>query len=120
MSLLSTIERFKTAVSYTVTREGTETITLGVVTPGATSTFPIVASIQPVSGSDLQLLPEGEHAKESRVLYTATQLIARSETVAGDSVAIDSEAWRVVRVDGPWIHRGETHYRVFVVRTVAP
>lgn len=85
--------------TYTVTRTARGTTTLGRYTPGATSTFPIVADVQHVSGDQLRDLPEGVRSEESRILYTTTALTAQSTTHDADVIAIDGDNWRVIRVD---------------------
>lgn len=108
------IARFKTG-TYTVTRTAVGTRTNGRYTPGATSTFDITASVQPVTGRDLQSLPEGQRAEETRIVYTTTELRTRTATVDPDSISIDSETWAVVKVER-WQAFGNTHYRAFVAR----
>lgn len=114
MSLTGVISRFKTG-TYTVTRTAAGTRTLGRYTPGAPSTFSIVASIQPVTGRDLQTLPEGQRAEETRVVYTTTELRTRTATVEPDTLSIDSETWAVTKVER-WQAFGGTHYRAMVAR----
>ena len=43
----------------------------GVWTPGVASTFAIEGSIQPMSGRELLLLPEGQRSRGAWTLYTA-------------------------------------------------
>lgn len=120
MSLTDVIGVFGTG-TYTVTRTAAGARTLGRYAPGATSTFTIAASVQPLTGREIKALPEGDHADEHRVVYTTTELRTLMASVgAPDSVSIDGEAWDVARVEkwpGP---SGTTHYRARVSRKARP
>lgn len=122
MSLNGVIGVFATG-TYTVTRTVTGTYTAGRYTDGATGTFDITASVQPVSGRDLQFVAEGEHGNEVKVVYTSTPLFTRTPTTSPDKVAIDGETYEVFRVE-KWQHFGistnEDHFRVFVSRLTLP
>lgn len=84
--------------SYVVTRTARGTTTLGRYTPGATSTFEIVANVQDVDGDELQDLPEGRRGVDTRVVFTIADLIAQGPDNDGDVITIDGEPWVVVRV----------------------
>jgi hypothetical protein len=114
--------------TYTVQRREAGSYTLGRYTPGALSTFSIVASVQPVSGRELKDLPEGQHGDELRLVLTTTELRTRfpgqpdaSEYgVPGndpDHIILDGEPWRIVHVER-WQSFGEVHYECFVAREV--
>lgn len=60
-----------TTGTYTVTRRVAATYTAGIATPGATSTFTIVAAVVPASGRDLLRLPEGRRSTETKTIYVA-------------------------------------------------
>jgi hypothetical protein len=105
--------------TYTVTRTAADTYTNGVKVAGATSNVSIVASVQPLSGRDLQVLPEGQRADETLVLYTATQLFTRTPSQAPDSISIDGSTYEVFKVE-TWNYIGEIHYRAFVSRRGRP
>jgi len=105
---------FKTG-TYTVTRTAAGTRTLGRYTAGAASTFSIEASVQPVTGRDLQAMPEGQRAEETKVVYTTTELRTRTPAGEPDTIAIDSETWAVTKVER-WDAFGDTHYRAYVAR----
>ena len=106
--------------TLTVTRETVETYDAnGDLVPGVSSTFVIVAAVQPLTGNDLQPLPEGQHAENMRKLYTTTLLRTRG---AGppDAVAIDGETWEVKIVER-WKHRtGDIYYKVMIARQDNP
>lgn len=122
MSLNGVIGVFATN-TYTVTRTATGTLSQGRYTDGATSTLTIEASVQPVSGRDLQALAEGEHSNEVKIVYTTTPLFTRTPTQSPDRIAIDGEAYEVFQVH-KWQHFGiatnEDHYQVMVSRLVTP
>jgi hypothetical protein len=121
MALTGVISRFSTG-TYTVTRTAAGSYTTGRYAAGAPSTFAITASVQPVQGRDLQSVPEAQRGEEVKVLWTTTELRTRG---AGepDSVSIDGEAWRVVRVKRWQAFGGDgsgDHYEVYVARVVQP
>jgi hypothetical protein len=122
MPLSDVITSFYTG-TYKVTRTGGGSFTNGVYALGTTSTFDITASIQPVTGRDLQVLPEGQHANETKVVYTTTELKTRDPSNAGDKITINGEAWEVFRVER-WeafgLNLSGDHYRAFVSRLVTP
>jgi hypothetical protein len=93
--------------TYTVTRTARGATVLGRYTPGATSTFPLVADVQAVDGDELKDLPEGRRGAETRVVYAATELVAETPNADGDVIAIDGDDWVVVRCQ---------RYRVFANR----
>lgn len=108
-----TSSRFQTG-TFTVTRTATGTTTKGRYTPGADSTFPIDAVVRPVTGQLLVALPEGQHAENTRVFYTKTEVRERT-----DVIAMDSEDWAVFQADDFPGHGGR-HYRVMASRKDLP
>lgn len=121
MSLLDSITAFLTPGSpYTVTRKAAGAYSTGYYAPGATTTFAIAASVQPVTGRDLRSLPEGQHAEESRVIYTATELRTRTPTTEPDVITIDGDPWEVTRVERWEFGTDTTHYRAYASRQVIP
>lgn len=107
---------FKTG-DYTVTRTAAPTFTAGVAVAGATSTITTGdASLQPVEGADLKLLPEGLHAANAALLYTTALL--RLVPVP-DQISIGSETWRVVGFK-TWVGFGGTHQIAIVARSATP
>ena len=115
MSLTGVIARFKTG-DYTVTRSANGTYVNGRLVAGAPSTFSIEASIQPVTGRELQALPEAYHGEEVKVIYTVTELLAAPTP---DVVTIDGEAWEVFKCQR-WQAFGGTHYRAHAARSETP
>lgn len=114
MSVAGTITSFATG-TYTVTRTAAGTFAAGVHTPGATSSINIDAGIFPLTGRELQALPEGQHGAEVRQLFTETQLHSRTPTHAPDKVSFDSETWTVIRVE-----KWPSYYRALIAREPTP
>lgn len=82
--------------TYTVTRRGATTYdAAGLVVAPTTSTLSAKGSMQPASGRDLQRLPEGSRARESRVFYTDTLLYTGTPDHEADRVAADGFVWEV-------------------------
>lgn len=105
------------ATLLTVTRTAAGTYVDGVWTPGATSTFGIEGSLQPMSGRELLLLPEGERAAARWKLYTETALLTADEAAQteADRVSWNGRSLVVVRVND-YSHVGMLeHYRCELV-----
>ena len=64
------------ATTVTVERPGADTYLAGELTPGASTSFSVVASVQPLSGVERQDLPEGYRTRGRFKMYVqgATQL----------------------------------------------
>lgn len=118
MSLRSIIRRH--SKEHLVTRTTNPTPVNGIAQAGAVSTLKIQAVAQPVTGRFLQLLPEGLHADEARVLYTTTELFTVRSGGRPDRVTIDSEQYEVFRVDKHPQLSGGPHYVVMASRLALP
>lgn len=82
--------------TYTVTRRGSTTVgSDGRADAASSSTLVVTASVQPMSGRELQRLPEGLRVAERRNFFTPTAL---QVTAAPDIVRIDGEDWEVESV----------------------
>lgn len=114
MSVTGAIGSFATG-TYTLVRSSVGTYTRGRYGAGASVSSTITACVQPITGRDLQALPEGQRADETRVIYTTTELRTRHPSSDPDRVIIDSEAWEVFRVQR-WEAFGTTHFRAFASR----
>jgi len=103
------------AVTVTVTRCLTGSYVDGDYT-STTTTFDIVASIQPISGIDLQRLPEAERTQGRYKLYTETQLFTSREVggqlLAADTVSVRGLEMRVMS-ELDWVQHvsGVPHYK---------
>jgi hypothetical protein len=106
---------FTAGSPFTVTRTAEGSRPNGRYTPGSASTFPIIASVQPVSGRELMILPEAQHVEEVRVVYTATEIKTREPGYEPDKVTIDGAAWTVIRAER-WTYGAETYWRALVSR----
>ncbi len=93
---------------YTITRIAASAYdSHGRAVAGGTSTLAMVASVQPVTGRDLQRMPEGLRTRELVKLYTTTQLRTADEgagTVA-DRFAYRGATWEVQTVED-WADAG--------------
>jgi membrane protein implicated in regulation of membrane protease activity len=88
--------------TYSVTRRAAATYVDGIATPGATTTFSILAAVVPASGRDLLRLPEGRRSTETKTVYTASVLLVGA--VGGneaDIVTIEGDSWEV-QTAGQW------------------
>ena len=84
---------------------------------GANWTFDIEASIQPVVGNELEVLPEGRRDRETFKLYTAMELLSVSlqDHRNPDRVNIFGSEYEVFSVE-PWRNNIRNHYKVIVQR----
>lgn len=88
-------------VSATRTRDGGEGEWVdGHWVPGGSITATITIAEQPVSGNDLERLPEGERTEEMRTVYTKADLRTASEPnqTEADILTFAGSAWKVIRV----------------------
>lgn len=120
MPLRDSITAFSTG-TYTVTRTATGMRVEGSYVPGATSTFSIDASIQPVTGRNVKGMPEGRRPEELRVVFTTTELIAGDPGHGmGDVVTYKSEAWEVITSEQHPDLSGGEYTRAFIARVANP
>ncbi len=95
MSLAGVVGIFSTG-TYTITRTATDSYASGVRTAGATTTLTADMSIQPLSGRDLKILPEGRRPEDIRKIWTRTALLLEPNA---DKITIGSETFEVFKVD---------------------
>jgi hypothetical protein len=81
--------------TYAVTRTAAGTFTQGRHAAGSTSTVSILAVIVPMSGRELERLPEGLRSSEVRAVFTVTPLIALDASHEPDQIAVDGAMWQV-------------------------
>jgi hypothetical protein len=86
-------------------------------TDGATTPFTFVASVQPLKGNELLVLPEGQREKETYKLYTTYQLRTADEPAKKkpDKIQIFSKTFEVISVE-PWQNKVIPHYKAIVSR----
>ncbi len=120
MSVIDSILSLSTPGPYTVTRTVAGTYTKGRYNDTLdTSTFTIIASIQPVTGRDLSDLPEGSNGDEVRVVWTTTELITRMPGQEPDVITLDGEPYYAYK-SKRWQGLGTTHWQAWVSRIVVP
>jgi hypothetical protein len=84
--------------------------------PGATTDTTIYASMQPVSGRDLQRLPEGERSRDALKAYTETalQTAEAGGLLLSDRIVYGGRVYEVFQVQ-PWVGP-LPHYEALVLR----
>lgn len=85
------------------------------------TTIPITASIQPTTGEDTQLVPEGRNPQKTYKLYTSTPIKTISDTNP-DQIEIFGERYEVIQVF-PWQNNANfaivNHYK-FIAMLIDP
>ena len=119
MNIASLIASFATSATYSVTRTARGQTVRGRIGLGTQTTVSIIGSVSPASGKDIDRLPEGHTDKETRVIFTATELYAggQGQDYEADKVIIDGDDWEVTHVE-TWVDSRSraTGYRVIVIR----
>jgi len=94
------IESFNTG-PYTVTRYAAPTYTKGTATQGATTTFTIQATVQPLTPREALLLPEGERLRQNLKVYSATELKPSDNNgeLPADTIEYRGENYKVISVE---------------------
>ena len=82
--------------SYTVERRTPATYTGGRLDVGTTTTFQATLSVQPLTGKDLQKLPEGSRIRGGVTVFSTVELQAGSEP---DQIEIDGDNYEVHHVE---------------------
>lgn len=92
----------------TVTRRAAGARSAGIVTPGSSSTFDTIVSIQPMGARQAQMLPEGIRQRSPVVLYGADELKATdpSTGAVGDTFAWKGRTYEVTGVEDWTTHGG--------------
>ena len=123
MALSSVIDSFATD-TYVVTRTVASTYdSKGRVVAGGTSAINVVASIQPLTGMDLQVLPEGHHAANVRKMYTKVAVFTRTPTNDPDKVSFNGEDWEVLNVmswEAFGLGSGGDHFESMIASITTP
>lgn len=83
---------------YTVRRYASPTASGGYLERGAMTTTTARGLIAPLSGRDLQYLPEGLRQRAAYQFLTADTLRTGSEGVSADVVVVGSEAFEVTQM----------------------
>jgi len=68
--------------------------------PGASASTTIYGSVQPATGKDLEILPEGLRTKDAKRVYTYTALTPANQhtETTGDILVIDTFSYEVQQV----------------------
>lgn len=123
MALSGVIDAFATG-TYAVTRTVAATYdATGTIVPGSTSVVNIKASIQPLSGMDLQVLPEGHHASNVRKMYSKVEVFGRGPANDPDLVTFGGEIWEVLNVqafEAFGLGSGGDHWKAMIARQATP
>jgi hypothetical protein len=84
---------------------------------GQCTTIEIMASVQPVVGDELVMLPEGRRDRQTYKLYTKTELygVSLQQSRNPDTVIIADEEYEVFEVQS-WRNNIINHYKVIVQR----
>lgn len=113
---MSLISRFGT--TYTVKRRNAGSYVGGHWQPAGTTEFEIIASIQPLRGKEMELLPEGERSKERVRIYTKSGLQQTIEKLAikGDLVSYKGREYEVKSIEEWEFSRdGLAHFKAIAV-----
>lgn len=114
MSFADVINEFSTG-TYTISRRTGGTWVDGRYTRASPTTLTATMSEQPLSGSDLETLDEGQSTNNVRKYYTTTELFSRKDNQDPDELSIDSETWIVINVE-TWKAPDETFYKVLAMK----
>lgn len=98
----------------TAKRTGSGSYVAGMWTEGLQTEFEILASVQPASPTDMQMLPAGRRSQFAFKLFTNTQLFTADKLQNADRVVINGEEYTVV-VSNSW-QNFMPHYQVLVTR----
>lgn len=82
------------------------------------TSFDLDASVQPVEGKNLEDMPEGQRADESRLIFTRQELRTRTPANDPDVITIDGDRYRVTKVSKFSIIAD--HYRCYAERLEVP
>jgi hypothetical protein len=110
------------AATYTVTRPGTAGYTNGLPTNTAAAVLTIRASIQPMTGDELQRASEGLRATHGVKIYASRTLILRTVESVGpqaDFITYDGRVYQIQRVQ-PYVPNApiaHVRYEAFATET---
>lgn len=112
MTVTGAIGSFATG-TYARTRYAAGSVTDGVKARGTGAAVTITAHVQPISGADLQALPEGRRTDEVKAVFTSDELHTR------DRLTIEGDVYEVDKVE-TWPAFGVTYYRAIASRRSKP
>lgn len=76
----------------------------------------ILASVQPLNGKELALLPEGERQRDQKKIYTVSEIRTADQNtgIPADWIEFDGEVWEVHQVENE--RSVVPHYKGRIVR----
>lgn len=103
--------------TLTITRYSAGTRVKGTWVEGTPSTFEADYSVQPLTGREMQLLPEDRRTTQSYRLYGDTKLYTVDVNTGtnADRVTIDGETYEVFSC-APWQNTIINHYKIIVIK----
>ena len=89
--------------------------TKGQYSPGAETPIEIQASVQPLAGRELDILPEGRKELESYKVYTTFELRAANQNnqTQSDEITLFGKSFEVIKVEN-WQNAVIPHYKALV------
>lgn len=95
--------------TYTVTRRQSGGLLRGVQATTTNTTLQVQASVQPATGRDLLRLPELRRTKETRVVFSTTQLLTgdQGQGFEADWITINGDPWEIEHVE-QWLQVDST------------
>ena len=121
MSLPTPQSQFDSDILVTRVTPSVLDASTGFFSNSVSSTFLITASVQPASGEDLLIFPEGERTKEFLLLFTETELNTADQDTGqkADQVEFKNKTYEVKKVS-PFL-TGTTldHYECIVAKVNA-
>jgi hypothetical protein len=96
--------------AITITRTAAGTYTDGRYVPGSSQDLDARGNIQPLSGIELQQLPEGDRQKEVKKIYTAFALQNSDVVTRQDGIQYEVQAVE------DWTAFNQPHYKARLVR----
>jgi hypothetical protein len=84
--------------TYVVTRFSAGTTTNGIYSPGGSSTFNVIASVQPAAPEVLDRMPEGTRLNDLKTVFATVLLLTGDENqgLKADRIAIDGNDYEVI------------------------
>lgn len=85
---------------------------------GSETTFEIDASVQPLRGNEVKILPEHARTSESVKIYTSTRLREPDEKnqLAGDEITRDGKIFKIHSVMNYSIGTDIPHFKIIAVK----
>lgn len=97
----------------TVTRTEKGSLDGGYFSEGVSTTFDVMATVQPASSRDLRELPEGEHYETVFKLYSHDYFQEEDSLYEADRVLINNSTYKVLKVSD-WDNSLIPHRKILV------